>query len=165
MGMARSLVGRALAAALALLFLLSIAASSSAAPPPSRGRKLGFFYTRTRGRCTPQYWSSGREKWPRMLPRKSTVSRAFGSRAIGERYGGDLTVWESTAGVVGGGLGGDAYGRLVKQASTALLNSYARKGFAYTAWEVKTLLIQALASPQAAAAQADRFAVANEACN
>ncbi|XP_030451766.2 uncharacterized protein LOC115673673 [Syzygium oleosum] len=162
MGMARSLVGRTLAAALALLFLLSLAASSSAAPPPSRGRKLGFFYTRTRGRCTPQYWSSGREKWPRMVPRKSTVSRAFGSRAIAELYGGDLTVWESTAGVVG--VGG-AYGRLVKQASAALLNSYARKGFAYSAWEVKTLLIQALASPRAAADQADQFAVANEACN
>ncbi|XP_030542581.1 uncharacterized protein LOC115749756 [Rhodamnia argentea] len=163
MGMARSLVGRTLAVALPLLFLLSITALSSATPPPSRARKLGFFYTRTRGRCTPQYWSSGREKWPRMVPRKSTVSRAFGSRAIAERYGGDLTVWESTAGVVVGG--GDAYGRLVKQASAALLNSYARKGFTYSAWEVKTLLIQALASPRAAADQAGQFAVANEACN
>ncbi|RVX19087.1 hypothetical protein CK203_008818 [Vitis vinifera] len=54
---------------------------------------------------------------------------------------------------------------LLKQTSAALINSYARKGFPYSAWEVKTLLIQALVSEEAAALQAEHFSIANEACN
>lgn len=59
----------------------------------------------------------------------------------------------------------NAFAGLVKQACAALLNSYARKGFPYSAWEVKTLLIQALVSEEAAERQAKQFSIANEACN
>lgn len=95
-----------------------------------------------------------------MVPQTSTVSNVFGSIAY-ERYRYDLTLMEATA----RNDEENVFPRLLKQASAALLNSYARKGFPYTAWEVKTLVIQALVSEQAAALQAKRFSVANQACN
>lgn len=95
-----------------------------------------------------------------MIPPESTVSKVFGSRAS-ERYRHDLTLLESMA-----GLGaGDTFGRLLMQGTAALLNSYSRMGFPYTAWEVKTLLIQGMVSRNAALRQARRFAMANEACD
>ncbi|CAK7346398.1 unnamed protein product [Dovyalis caffra] len=137
-----------------IIFVAYFAASKAAATRP------GFLYTRTRGRCTPQFWSSRREEWPRMVPQRSTVSRVFGS-GVFERYGSDVTLLESTA------MNDDesAFAGLLKQASAALLNSYARKGFPYSAWEVKTLVIQALVSKEAATRQAKQFSIANQACN
>ncbi|KAJ6920658.1 hypothetical protein NC651_014293 [Populus alba x Populus x berolinensis] len=137
-----------------IIFAAHFAASKVAATRP------GFIYTRTRGRCTPQFWSSRRESWPRMVPQRATVSKVFGS-GVFERYGSDVTLLESTT------RNDDeyAFAGLLKQASAALLNSYAREGFPYSAWEVKTLLIQALVSKEAAATQAKQFSVANEACN
>ncbi|KAL3620601.1 hypothetical protein CASFOL_035513 [Castilleja foliolosa] len=117
----------------------------------------GFMYTRTRGSCTPRYWSRMIDSWPKMVPRKSTVSNVFGSRVF-ERYREDLTLLEAAA------AGEDAFGKLLKQSTAALLNSYARKGYPYAAWEVKTLVIQALVSERAAAFQARRFREANENC-
>ncbi|GFP85428.1 hypothetical protein PHJA_000686500 [Phtheirospermum japonicum] len=113
----------------------------------------GFIYTRIRGRCTPRRIDS----WPKMVPRKSTVSNVFGSRVF-ERYREDLTLLEAAA------AGEDAFGKLLKQSTAALLNSYARKGYPYAAWEVKTLVIQALVSERAAAFQAQKFLEANENC-
>lgn len=107
-----------------------------------------------------RFWSGGSEAWPRMVPQTSTVSKVFGSRAS-ERYRSDLTLLEATA----RNDEDSVFRRLLKQASAALLNSYARKGFPYSAWEVKTLVIQALVSQEAAALQAKGFSVANEACN
>ncbi|KAA8550749.1 hypothetical protein F0562_002433 [Nyssa sinensis] len=124
-------------------------------------RRPGFLYTRNRGRCTPQFWSSRSEPWPRMVPQTSTVSKVFGSRAY-ERYRYDLTLLEATS---RNDDGENAFARLLKESSAALLNSYARKGFPFSAWKVKTLLIQALVSKEAAAIQAQRFSEANEACN
>lgn len=95
-----------------------------------------------------------------MVPQTSTVSNVFGSRAY-ERYRYDLTLLEATA----RNDEEKAFARLVKQASAALLNSYARKGYPYRAWQVKTLVIQAMVSEKAAALQAQRFSIANEACN
>lgn len=95
-----------------------------------------------------------------MVPQTSTVSKVFGSRAY-ERYRSDLTLLEATR------RNDDVenvFARLVKEASAALLNSYARKGFPYPAWRVKTLVIQALVSAQAAADQAQLFSLANQAC-
>ncbi|KAJ6953062.1 hypothetical protein NC652_004908 [Populus alba x Populus x berolinensis] len=66
----------------------------------------GFLYTRTRGRCTPQFWSSRREAWPRMVPQRSTVSKVFGSGGFERRM-------------------------------QPCSNTYARKGFPYSAWEGK----------------------------
>lgn len=57
------------------------------------------------------------------------------------------------------------FGRLLKQGSAALLNSYDRKMYPYKAWEVKTLVIQALVSKKSASLQAQRFFLANQACN
>jgi len=74
------------------------------------------------------------------------VSKVFGS-GIFERYGSDVTLLESTT----RNDDENAFAGLLKQASAALLNSYAREGFPYSAWEVKTLLIQALVSKEAAA--------------
>ena len=71
-----------------------------------------------------------------MVPQTSTVYKVFGSRTS-ERYGSDLTLMEAT----GRNEDEKVYPRLLKQASAALLNSYARKGFPYSAWEVKTLVI------------------------
>ncbi|GAB4830526.1 hypothetical protein Ancab_020237 [Ancistrocladus abbreviatus] len=124
-------------------------------------RKPGFIYTRQRGRCTPQYWSSRREAWPRMAPQGSTVSNVFGSRTM-ERYRSDLTLLEATS---RNDDDENAFIRLLKESTAALLNSYARKGFPFAAWEVKTLLIQGLISEQAAAHQAQVFMKANGDCS
>ncbi|KAG6785795.1 hypothetical protein NC653_004964 [Populus alba x Populus x berolinensis] len=137
-----------------IIFAAHFAASKVVATRP------GFLYTRTRGRCTPQFWSSRREAWPRMVPQRSTVSKVFGS-GVFERYRSDVTLLEST----GRNDDENAFAGLLKQASAALLNTYARKGFPYSAWEVKTLFIQALVSKEAAATQAKQFSIANEACN
>lgn len=147
---------------LLLLLLLSSFAASEAATTirAARNGRPGFLFTRTRGRCTPKFWSGGSEAWPRMVPQTSTVSKVFGSRAS-ERYRSDLTLLEATA----RNDENNVFRGLLKQASAALLNSYARKGFPYSAWEVKTLVIQALVSDEAAALQAKGFYVANEACN
>lgn len=59
----------------------------------------------------------------------------------------------------------NAFFNLLKQSSAALLNSYARKKYPFSAWEVKTLVIQALVSEKAAALLANRFSHANEACS
>ena len=107
-----------------------------------------------------RYWSSQREAWPKMVPQTSTVSKVFGSRAY-ERYRSDLTLVEATA----RSDRGNAFRGLLKQASAALLNSYSRKGFPYTPWAIKTLVIQALVSEDAAAHQAQHFYIANEACH
>ncbi|XP_076943425.1 uncharacterized protein LOC143613659 [Bidens hawaiensis] len=123
--------------------------------------RMGFVYTRNRGRCTPQYWSSRREAWPRMIPQGSTVSKVFGSRAY-ERYRYDLTLLEATS------RNDDVenvFARLVKESTAALINSYTRKGYPYSAWEVKTAVIQGLVSNEEAAVQARRFYDANQACN
>lgn len=110
-----------------------------------------------------RYWSSRREAWPRMVPETSTVEKVFGSRAA-ERFRSEMTLLEATATAEEGG-DENVYEGLLKQTSAALVNSYARKGFPYTAWEVKTLLIQALVSEEAAVLQAAHFSIANEACN
>ncbi|KAF7154437.1 hypothetical protein RHSIM_Rhsim01G0263400 [Rhododendron simsii] len=140
---------------LVLLFLCWFAVAMEAEARP------GFLYTTTRGRCTPQFWCSRKEPWPRMVPQGSTVSKVFGSRAF-ERYRYDLTLLEAAA---RNDDGDNAFVGLVKQSTAALLNSYARDGFPYTAWEVKTLLIQGLVSEKAASFQAQRFSEANQACN
>ncbi|KAM7259404.1 hypothetical protein ACFE04_015145 [Oxalis oulophora] len=124
-------------------------------------RRPGFAYTRHTKTCTPQYWSSRTEAWPRMVPQLSTVSNVFGSR-VSERFRSDMTLLESTA---YDDNDDDVYNELMKEGIAALLNSYARKGFPYTAWEVKTLLIQALVSQKAATLQAQQFFLANQACN
>ncbi|XP_073158483.1 uncharacterized protein [Henckelia pumila] len=120
----------------------------------------GFLYARNRGRCTPQYWSSRRESWPKMVPQTSTVSNVFSSLAY-ERYRYDLTLLEAAS---RNDDGDSVFAALLKQSTAALLNSYARKGYPYAAWEVKTLLIQALVSEDAAALQARNFMQANQDC-
>ncbi|CAN1766602.1 hypothetical protein LINPERHAP1_LOCUS10002 [Linum perenne] len=136
-----------------LICILSLAAASA---------RPGFLYTRTRGRCTPQFWSSRREAWPRMVPQTATVSNVFGSRAL-ERYRSDLTLLESAS------RNDDArspYVRLLRQGTASLLNSYSRKpSFPFTPWQVKTLLIQGLVSESAASRRAQHFAAANKACS
>ncbi|KAF3634280.1 hypothetical protein P3S67_008789 [Capsicum chacoense] len=121
----------------------------------------GFVYTRNRGRCTPQYWSSRIESWPKMVPQTSTVSKIFGSRAY-ERYRYDLTLLEAAE---RNDDMDNVFAILVKQSTAALLNSYARKNYPYSAWEVKTMLIQALVSEKSASILAQRLSEANEACN
>ncbi|MQM09986.1 hypothetical protein Taro_042873 [Colocasia esculenta] len=128
---------------------------------PLSEMRSGFLYARTRGRCTPQFWSTRREAWPKMIPREASVWKVFGSRAL-ERYEPELTVFEATE--RNDDVGGSPFSQLVKQSSAALLNAYSREAFPYTAWEVKTLLIQALVSEEAARSQAKRFAKANQAC-
>ncbi|XP_043693244.1 uncharacterized protein LOC122643720 [Telopea speciosissima] len=150
---------------LVLLFFVSCVAAeavpaSTVMADGKRALMSGFIYTRNRGRCTPQFWSSRREAWPKMIPQTSSVSKVFGSRAF-ERFKSDLTLLEATQ---RNDDGGNVFSRLLKQSSAALLNSYARKGYPYSAWEVKTLLIQALVSEEAAALQAQRFSLANQAC-
>lgn len=96
-----------------------------------------------------------------MVPQMSTVSNVFGSRAF-ERFRYDLTLLEAAS--RSDDLG-NAFARLVKESTAALLNSYAREGYPYSAWEIKTVVIQGLVSQQAAALQAQRFRDANQACN
>ncbi|OIW11263.1 hypothetical protein TanjilG_28354 [Lupinus angustifolius] len=136
------------------LFCLLLSSVVAAAHRP------GFLYTRSTGRCTPQFWSGRREAWPRMVPETSTVSNVFGSRVY-ERYRVDLTLVEATG---RNDEEENPFGGLVKEGSAALLNSYAREGFPYKPWQIKTLIIQALVSEVAAASQAKQFSLANQAC-
>ncbi|XP_050206364.1 uncharacterized protein LOC126655982 [Mercurialis annua] len=136
------------------LFITLFAANNASASRPA------FLFSRTTGRCTAQYWSSRTEAWPRMVPQTSTVSNIFGSR-IFERYRSGLTLLESTA----RNDDENVFVGLLKQAIAALLNSYSRKGFGYSAWEVKSMFIQGLVSEEAAAKLAQSFSLANEACN
>ncbi|XVF80988.1 hypothetical protein PTKIN_Ptkin15bG0120500 [Pterospermum kingtungense] len=146
-----------------LLFITCFAATVTSLPATTTTtlkRHPGFLYSRTRGKCTPQFWSSTKEAWPRMVPQTSTVLNVFGSRAF-DRYRSDMTLLESTA----MNEDGDVFDKLLKQASAALLNSYARKGtFPYSAWEVKTLMIQGLVSEDAAVRIIKRLSIANDAC-
>eukprot|EP01018_Ginkgo_biloba_P039235 Gb_00869 [translate_table: standard] len=109
--------------------------------------------------CTAEYWRSRKEKWPRMVPVLSTVAKVFGSRAM-EAYGPQLTLLDAMVMEES-----DGYASLLKQSSAALVNSYSREGFPYSAWRVKTLVIQSLVSQDAAAAQAHQFLLANQACS
>ncbi|KAI3855505.1 hypothetical protein MKX03_004362 [Papaver bracteatum] len=147
-----------------VLFILGLAVTVADAIRGHQEKELirrpGFMYSRIRGRCTPQFWSSRREAWPRMVPQTSSVSKVFGSRVY-ERYRTDLTLLEATE---RNDDNNNAFSSLLKQSSAALLNSYSRKDYPYTAWEVKTALIQALVSKEAANLQAQRFSQANEAC-
>ena len=95
-----------------------------------------------------------------MVPQSSTVSKVFGSRAT-ERFRFDLTLLEAA------NRNDDvdnAFERLLKQSSAALLNSYARVGYPYKAWEIKALFLQGLISKKDAARQAQILMKANEAC-
>lgn len=98
--------------------------------------------------------------WPRMVPQTSTLSKVFGSRVY-ERFRSDLTLLESTT----RNDDENAFAGLLKQGTAALLNSYAREGFPFSPWQVKTLFIQALVSKEAASRQANKFLIANQACN
>ncbi|KAL5719634.1 hypothetical protein ACHQM5_012388 [Ranunculus cassubicifolius] len=102
----------------------------------SASKNSSFMYTNGN---LPMFWSSRREAWPRMIPQTSSVSRIFGSRVF-ERYQNDLTLLQATE----RNDDNNAYSILLKQSSAALLNSYARKDFPFSSWQVKTLLIQAL---------------------
>ncbi|CAA2978159.1 Hypothetical predicted protein [Olea europaea subsp. europaea] len=143
-----------------LVFLLFVFFATSSSAQHRAVTAPGFLYTRTRGRCTPQYWSSRTESWPKMVPQMSTVSKVFGSRAF-ERYRYDLTLLEAAG---RNDDGDNVFAWLVKESTAALLNSYARKGYPYAAWEVKTLVIQALVSKEAASLQAHQFSEANQNC-
>ncbi|KAI3917263.1 hypothetical protein MKX01_000040 [Papaver californicum] len=143
-----------------VLFILGFAEAIRDHQDKEMIRRPGFMYSRIRGRCTPQFWSSRREAWPRMVPQTSSVSKVFGSRVY-ERYRTDLTLLEATE---RNDDNSNAFSSLLKQSSAALLNSYSRKDYPYTAWEVKTALIQALVSEETANLQAQRFSHANEAC-
>ncbi|KAL2934775.1 Protodermal factor 1 [Bienertia sinuspersici] len=138
-----------------LIIMLGCFASSSMAARPA------FLFTRHRGHCTPQYWGSRREEWPKMVPQRSTVSKVFGSRAT-ERFRSDMTLLEAAT---RNDDVGNAYASLLKQSSAALLNSYARVGYPYKAWEIKILLLQGLISQKDAAQQAQILKKANEACS
>ncbi|MED6136599.1 hypothetical protein PIB30_057524 [Stylosanthes scabra] len=138
-----------------LICLLSLPSSSSSSRVP------GFLYTRTTERCTPRYWSGRREAWPRMVPETSTVTNVFGSRVY-ERYRSDLTLVEAT---MRNDEEDNPFAGLLKEGTAALLNSYAREGFPYRPWQVKTLVIQALVSEAAASSQANQFSFANHACS
>ncbi|KAJ3680192.1 hypothetical protein LUZ60_016470 [Juncus effusus] len=118
----------------------------------------GYLYIRTIGKCTPQYWSSGREAWPNIAPKHAAV---FGSRVL-ERYEPSLTLLDATQ--RNDDIGGTVFAKLVKHATAALLNSYTRDNFPLDSWEVKSLMLEALVSEESAEAQAEHFEQANESC-
>jgi hypothetical protein len=57
----------------------------------------------------------------------------FGSRVLG-RYEPGLTLLDATQ--RNDDVGSSAFAKLVKHASAALLNAYARDGFPFDSWEV-----------------------------
>ncbi|XP_031483984.1 uncharacterized protein LOC116253349 [Nymphaea colorata] len=134
------------------------AAGRGLAVPAMRGP--GFLYTMSRGRCTPEYWSSRREAWPKMVPLSSSVSKIFGWQTL-ERYQSELTLLEAT----NRNDDNNAFVHLLRESSAALLNSYSRKGFPYPSWKVKSLLLQGLVSERAATEQASRLSAANQDCD
>ncbi|KAL8142616.1 hypothetical protein V2J09_015648 [Rumex salicifolius] len=119
-------------------------------------------FTRDRGRCTPQYWSRQKEAWPKMAPPEATVAKVFGFREAHQQFGSDLTLLEAAS---RNDVVQDAYAELLKQSTAALLNSYSRLGFPFRAWDIKTLIIRAMISPDDAAHQAQMFLQANENCH
>ena len=78
-----------------------------------------------------------------MVPKTSTVVKVFGLRAS-ELFRSEMTLLEATT--QEDESVEKVFDGLMKQTSVALINSYARKGFPYSAWEVKTLLIHVLIS-------------------
>ncbi|VAH49886.1 unnamed protein product [Triticum turgidum subsp. durum] len=108
----------------------------------------------------PPFWSSGVEQWPNIVPQEAAVSKVFGSRSM-DKYGPRLTLLEATMRT---DEDGSPFVKLVKHGSAALINAYTRTGFPFDSWEVKALLLEALVSEDAAAAQAERFQQANESC-
>ncbi|CAL1383266.1 unnamed protein product [Linum trigynum] len=147
---------------LPLLLLTFICLTYSSAAAAAAGARPGFLYTRTRGRCTPQFWSSKTEAWPRMVPQTASVSNVFGPIAL-ERFRSDLTLLESATRNDGAS---NPFVRLLHQGTAALLNSYSRRPrFPFSPWQVKTLFIQGLVSESAAARRAQQFSAANLACS
>ena len=96
-----------------------------------------------------------------MIPQGSTVSKVYGAQAY-ERYRYDLTLLEATE---RNDENDNVFAKLVKESTAALINSYSRKGYPYTAWEVKTAVIQGMVSSETAAGIAQRFYDANRNCN
>lgn len=96
-----------------------------------------------------------------MIPQGSSVSKVFGSRAY-ERYRYDLTLLEATS---RNDDRENVFAKLVKESTAALINSYSRKGFPYSAWEVKTAVIEGMVSGENAKVLAKRFYDANRACS
>lgn len=97
-----------------------------------------------------------------MVPQDSSVAKVFGSRLL-ERYEPGLTMLEAAQ--RNDDIGGSVFSKLVKQSSAALLNAYTRPGFPYSAWEIKSSVLEALVSEEAAALQAEQFEQANAACH
>ncbi|KAB2097491.1 hypothetical protein ERO13_A01G164300v2 [Gossypium hirsutum] len=82
--------------------------------------------------CSHQYWTMPEYKcyW-RVLNPETKVSLIFGPLAA-RRYGSDMTLWESLQGR------GDPYKTLLREATTALLNSYNTLQFPYNSIGVVT---------------------------
>ncbi|KAL4319978.1 hypothetical protein GQ457_18G018010 [Hibiscus cannabinus] len=82
--------------------------------------------------CSHQYWTKPEYKcyW-RVLNPETKVSLIFGPLAA-RRYGTDMTLWESLGGR------GDPYKTLLREATTALLNSYNSLQFPYNSVGVVT---------------------------
>ena len=97
-----------------------------------------------------------------MVPKTSTVVKVFESRAS-KLFRSEMTLLEATTQEDEGAE--KVFDGLMKQTSVALINAYARKGFPYLAWEVKTLLIHILISKEATVLQSAHFSISNEACN
>lgn len=95
-----------------------------------------------------------------MVPLSSSVSKIFGWQTL-ERYQPELTLLEAT----NRNDDDNAFVHLLRESSAALLNSYSRKGFPYTSWKVKSLLLQGLVSEKAATEQASRLSSANQDCD
>ncbi|XP_007041917.2 PREDICTED: protodermal factor 1 [Theobroma cacao] len=106
--------------------------------------------------CSHQYWTMPEYKcyW-RVLNPESKVALIFGPLAA-RRYGTDMTLWESLQGR------GDPYKTLLREGTTALLNSYNSLQFPYNSVAVVTRMNWALmGSTRGALITALRFIRAN----
>ncbi|XP_068640528.1 uncharacterized protein [Aristolochia californica] len=126
-------------------------------PPPSPSVKLPplppFFQASA---CPYQNWLMPEYKcyWRIVVP-ETKVALAFGLPAA-ERYGTEMTLWEGLYGK------GDVYRTLLREATTALLNSFNSIQFKYSPPSVKYHMISALmGSSQDALLTALRFRRAN----
>ncbi|XVF45483.1 hypothetical protein PTKIN_Ptkin02bG0210200 [Pterospermum kingtungense] len=88
--------------------------------------------------CSHQYWTMPENKcyW-RVLNPETKVAVIFGPLA-GRRYGTDMTLWEGLQGR------GDPYRTLLREGTTALLNSYNSLQFPYNSVDVVTRMNWAL---------------------
>lgn len=101
-----------------------------------------------------RYWISNTQRWPAFFTVKTTVGEALGSPAT--KVFGQTTLLQALL-----NTRPDGYSTLLRNAATAILNSYSRSEYKFSHLTVIESFAASLGSSKAAAQQAAAFEEAN----